>query len=124
MFLIIDNSEEGRIILSFLLNNKFVQRIYKKTKNPSALIYLEKLLFGLKLTLKDIKYLGVVVGAGRFTASRLAVTAANALAFSLKIPVVGLPKNFNQTSVLKKIKSVRAGRYVLPKYSGEARVSR
>ncbi len=122
MFLIIDNTEEKKIIFSFLLNNKFVQRTYETKENKGVLVCLEKLLSSLKLTLKDIKYLGVVVGAGRFTASRLAVTTVNTLAFSLKIPVVALPKNFDQTDALKLAKSAVVGKYVMPAYSGEARI--
>ena len=122
MFLIIDNSEEQKITFSFWLDNKFIQRIFKTNDSKGVLFCLEKLLSGLKLKLKDIKYLGVVVGEGRFTASRLGVTAVNALAFSLKIPVIALPKNFDQTVALKLAKSARAGKYVVPTYSGEARI--
>ncbi len=123
MFLIIDNSEEGKIIFSFWLNKKFVQRVCAATKNKGVLVCLEKLLANLKLTLKDLTCLGVVVGVGRFTASRLGVTAANTLAYSLKIPVVALLKNFNQTAALKLAKSAAAGKYVVPAYSAEARIS-
>ncbi len=137
MFLIVDNTEEDAITFSFWLNNKFAQRIFVlqrrvsmdvtrhdfvKSKNKGVLICLEKLLSTLKLDLKDIKYLGVVVGVGRFTASRLGVTAVNTLAFSLKIPVVALPKNFDPAHALKLAKSAAAGKYVVPTYSAEARI--
>ena len=122
MFLIVDNTEEDKVIFSFLLNNKFVQRIFVASENKSLLVCLEKLLSGLKLKLKDIKYLGVVTGVGRFTASRLAVTAVNTLAYSLKIPVVALSKNFDQATAFKLAKSAVVGKYVIPTYSGEARI--
>lgn len=122
MFLIVDNTEEGKVIFSFLLNNKFVQRIFTTSQRNSILVCLDKLLSSLALKLKDVKYLGVVVGVGRFTAARLAVTAVNTLAFSLKIPVIALPKNFNQTAALKIAKSAVVGKYVAPAYSGEAHV--
>ena len=149
MFLIIDNTEEdpgtrsaaaarygaGKIIFYFWLNNKFVQRIYVTNKNKGVLVCLEKLLSNFppkadppraekSRKLKDITCLGVVVGAGRFTASRLAVTAVNTLAYSLKIPVVALPKNFDQTAAFKLAKSATAGKYVTPAYSGGAHVGR
>ena len=141
MFLIVDNTGEAatisgqvEIFFHFWLNNKFVQRIFKT--NKGVLVCLEKLLSNLKMKLKDITCLGVVVGAGRFTPVRLAVTAVNALAYSLKIPAVALPKNFDQAAALKLAKSAvaaanaaakagqagRAGKYVVPTYSGEARV--
>lgn len=122
MFLIVDNTDEDAIVFSFWLNNKFVQRTFQTTKNLGVLVCLEKLLSVLKLELKDIKYLGVVVGVGRFTASRLGVTAVNTLAFALKIPVVALPKNFNPDEALKQAKSALVGKYVVPTYSAEARV--
>lgn len=123
MFLITDNTEEEKTTFSFWLNNKFVQRTLKTTKNKGVLVCLEKLLYTLKLDLKDIKYLGVVVGVGRFTASRLGVTAVNTLAFSLKIPVIALPKNFDPAVALKLAKSAVVGKYVVPTYSAEARIN-
>lgn len=120
MFLIVDNTEEGKVIFSFLLNNKFAQRVYRQSN--SILACLDKLLSSLGFKLKDVKYLGVVGGEGRFTASRLAVTAVNTLAYSLKIPVVALPKNFDQTAAFKLAKSAAVGKYVVPTYSGEARI--
>lgn len=122
MFLIIDNSEEGKVTLSFLLDKKFVQRNYATNKNNGILVCLEKALSVLKLKLKDITHLGVVVGEGRFTPARLAVTAANTLAYSLKIPVVALPKNFDQASALKLANTATAGKYIVPTYSAEARI--
>lgn len=124
MFLIVDNTEEGKISFSFWLNNKFDQRIMPTNKSKGVLVCLEKLLSSLKLGLNDIKYLGVVVGVGRFTASRLGVTAVNTLAFSLKIPVVALPKNFNPDDALKLAKSAVVGKYVIPMYSAEAHIGR
>lgn len=139
MFLIVDNTEEGKISFSFWLNNKFDQRIFDlqrrvsmdatrhdfvKSKNKGVLVCLEKLLSNLKLTLKDIRCLGVVVGVGRFTASRLGVTAVNTLAFSLKIPVVALAKNFNPDDALKQANLAVVGKYIVPTYSGEAHVGR
>lgn len=122
MFLIVDNTEDDKVIFSFLLDSKFVQQSFVTGKNKGLVVCLEKLLSSLKLGLKDIKCLGVVVGAGKFTASRLAVTAANTLAYSLKIPVVALPKNFDQVAAFKLAKSATAGKYVVPTYSAEARI--
>ncbi len=139
MFLVIDNSEEhpstrsavaarcgaSKIIFYFWLNNKCVQRIFKSSHHTSIGACLEKFLISRKLSLKNIKCLGVVMGAGRFTATRLAVTFANTLAFCLKIPVIGLTENFLANPPdfwLKKAKIAKAGKYVIASYSGEARI--
>ena len=122
MFLVIDNTENEKVIFYSLTDNKSVQKSFTTNKNIDLLVCLEKFLSGLKSGLKDIKYLGVVVGEGRFTATRLAVTAANSLAYSLKIPIVAVPKNFDQAVVFKLAKAAVAGEYIIPTYSGEARV--
>lgn len=123
--MIVDNTKEGKVVFSFLLNNKFVQRIFKTGKNPNLAASLEKFSSGRGWFLKDIKYLGVVVGAGRFTATRLAVTFVNTLAFALKIPVFALAGNFLADPVditLKKVRAAKVGQYAIALYSGEARV--
>ncbi|HSR89173.1 MAG TPA: hypothetical protein VLK22_02105 [Candidatus Udaeobacter sp.] len=123
MFFILDNTDEEKMTLYFSLNNKLIQHSYPTTKNQNIAVCLEKSLAKLKLGLKDLKYLGVVVGEGRFTASRLAVTAINTLAYSLKVPAVALPKNFDQALAIKLAKKAAVGKYLVPQYSGEARVS-
>jgi|SRR3989344_1311136 len=122
MFLILDNTEEGKVIFNFSLDNKFVQRTFETKDNRDVVVFLDKLLSSLKLKLKDITHLGVVMGEGRFTASRLSATTVNTLAYSLKIPVVALSKNFDHTAALKLAKSATVGKYVMPIYSGEARI--
>ncbi len=122
MRLIIDNTEEEKIIFYFSLDNKFAQREYKKNKNNGVLFCVDKLLSSLGLSLKNIEWLGVVVGVGRFTGVRLAVTLANTLAYSLRIPVVALPKNFDKSSVFKKSGKAKVGTYIAPTYSAEARI--
>ena len=122
MLLIIDNTENEKVTFYSLMDNKSVQKSFATNKNKDLLVCLEKFLSGLKLELKDIKYLGAVVGEGRFTATRLAVTAANSLAYSLKIPVVAVPKNFDQAVVFKLAEAAVVGEYIIPTYSGEARV--
>lgn len=124
MFLIIDNSEENKVVF-LSLNKKFVQRIFKFGRNVNLSVCLEKFLASLKMSLKDIRGIGVVVGAGKFTATRLAVTFANTLAWALKIPVIGLPANWRDQSVdvlSKKIRQTKVGKYVMASYSGEARI--
>lgn len=123
MFFILDNTEDEKFLFYYFVNNKLVQRNYKVVKNKSIAAYLEKLLVDLKLNLIDVTCLGVVVGEGKFTASRLAVTAVNTLAYSLKIPAVALPKNFDEALALKLAKSAVVGEYLIPTYSAEARVS-
>ncbi|OGH92119.1 MAG: hypothetical protein A2534_02870 [Candidatus Magasanikbacteria bacterium RIFOXYD2_FULL_39_9] len=126
MLLIIDNTEDDKTVLSFWLNKKFVQQTFKKIpssrNNDSLLICLDKFLSKLKISLKDIKCLGVVVGSGRFTSTRLAVTMANTLAYGLHIPVIKLLKNFDQNLALEAARESVAGKYIMPEYSAEAHI--
>jgi tRNA A37 threonylcarbamoyladenosine modification protein TsaB len=121
MFMIIDNSEDGKILLT-VLDKKIVQEIVYRSDRPDLLVSLDKAFSKMRAKLKDLKGLGVVVGAGRFTATRLAVTMANTLAYSLNIPVVALPKNWDAAKAFKNIRQAKPGRYALPKYSGEAHI--
>lgn len=126
MLLIVDNTEEDKTTLYFWLDKKFVQQIFKKIpssrNNDSLLICLDKFLSKLKITIKDIKCLGVVVGSGRFTSTRLAVTMANTLAYGLQIPIIKLLKNFDQGAALEAAKQAVVGQYIMPEYSAEAHI--
>lgn len=124
MFLIIDVSQENKIVFHYLLDKEFVQREFAADRKDSIIISLDKLLKGLGKKPADIKYLGVVVGSGGFTSTRLAVTVANALAYALKIPVVAAGKNWDAGEITERAKNTPAGRYVVPTYSGEAHIGK
>lgn len=122
MYFIIDNTEEGLIRLLFILNNKIVQKKYPGKAGSNLIACLDSALKNLKRKLTDIKGIGVVVGAGRFTATRLAVTAANTLAYVLRVPVAALKSGLPAEDYMREIKKAKIGRYALPRYSGEAHI--
>ncbi len=123
MFLVFNNHEEDKLAISAWVDNKFVQRNYIVKKNNDFLLCLEKFLSSQKFTLKDLTGLGVVMGVGRFTATRLLVTMANTLAYSLKIPILKLDNNFDMQTALKQIKQAKTGEYILPIYSSEPHIN-
>lgn len=123
MILFIDNTDDEQVIFYYFLDNKFAQTSIKVKNNQDLLISLDIFLSGLKMPLSAITVLGVVVGAGKFTGTRLAVTMANTLAYSLKIPVISLEKNFDQQAALELARAATVGTYVMPVYSGPARTS-
>jgi tRNA A37 threonylcarbamoyladenosine modification protein TsaB len=84
---------------------------------------IQKVLAEAGKTLTDLKGLGVTVGIGRFTATRIAVTAGNTMAYALSIPIVGMTK-MDYEDFMKKIKEVPTGQYVSAKYSGEAHIGK
>ncbi len=123
MFLALNNYEEDKLSISAWMDNKLVQRNYVVKKNNDFLLCLEKFLSGKKFTVKDLTALGVVMGVGRFTATRLLVTMANTLAYSLKIPVLRLEHDFDMQSALAQVKNLKVGEYILPIYSSEPHIN-
>ncbi len=123
MILFIDNTDDEQVIFYYFLDNKFAQTSVKVKNNQDLLVSLDIFLSGLKMPLSAIAVLGVVVGVGKFTGTRLAVTMANTLAYSLKIPVISLEKNFDQQAALDLARVATVGTYVMPVYSGPARTS-
>lgn len=74
---------------------------------------------GYRLT--DCRGLAVRLGVGRFTASRVAVTVANALGYSLKIPLAGLPPEAT-VDLTALFQNASPSPYLIPEYSGSAHI--
>ena len=66
--------------------------------------------------LKDLKGIGVFSGPGSFTNLRIAHSMSNALAYSLKIPVVNAEGSNWQESVLKDLKLNKDFKIIKPYY--------
>lgn len=116
MYLYIDNSEDGKMLfVSFSEKQTIAKKEYKNNKQPPA-YFLDKFLSFLKKDKKDIKGIAVRLGVGRFTATRILTTFANTLAYSLKIPVIGVFA-FSEKDLLTKFKKAKAGVYVSASYS-------
>ncbi len=119
MKLIIDNSRNEQIIFYLKEKNNWVKK-ETSCKKP-LLACLEAVLKKNNKKIDDLTGVAVVVGAGRFTAERIAVTVANAMALSLNIPVVAISDT--STSLAdKKFLSAKSGVYISAKYSGEAHI--
>lgn len=121
MFLFLDNSDPGRIVAAGIANNKCVHCIYAVTPYAGPLLCVDKFLRKVHCRLTDLSGIAVRVGEGGFTAARVAVTAANTLAFALNIPVAGVMGDYagNWSGVLAKAK---AGRFAAPRYTAPANV--
>ncbi|MEK7680846.1 MAG: hypothetical protein AAB348_02270 [Patescibacteria group bacterium] len=125
MFVVIDNTVEGEIIFNYLLNNKIVQARFAGKDAESGIIFcLNGLLKTVKKKIKELEAVAVFVGSGRYTASRLSATVANTLAFALEIPVVAVERGSDMKKIFEKIKKKKAGKYIIPKYSGEANIGK
>ncbi len=118
MYLLLDNSDDTEIHFYMSLNNKVVQYDLP-FEHKSLPELLSIILSRVGVGLGDIRGLAVVVGKGKFTATRLAVTFVNTLAFALQIPVVAADQSEDWVS---KVVAQPVGVYISAQYSGEARI--
>jgi tRNA A37 threonylcarbamoyladenosine modification protein TsaB len=112
---------------------------YKKVSNlrhssDRIVISIGQLLVKHKVTVKKLQAVGVVTGPGRFSAVRLSVAIANALAFAWQIPVVGVSLDnveegveVNQVVTQKIFKQLaskkKLPRVAVPVYDGQPNIT-
>lgn len=89
MVLHIDTKDQKTIKVSLKTKGKVVKTLSKENQFGSQVLLplIQKILKQQKLTLKDLESLEVETGPGSFTGLRVGVSVANALSYSLKIPV-------------------------------------
>lgn len=121
MKLIIDNSDEKKIFFYLKYGGRWLVEKITVSKKP-LLEILGQTLKKRKKDFHDLSGIGVVVGKGRFTATRVAATVANALAYGLNIPVIALTEA--DTAMAEKLfKKAKKGVYISATYSAEPRIS-
>ena len=76
------------------------------------------------LTLADIGGVVVYEGPGSFTGLRIGMSVANALAYSLNVPIAADSGEEWIPSATKKLTKQKSGQWVAPFYGGEAHVTR
>jgi len=128
MILYINTALSDLIVLALADKKGKILKL-KKIKAPYQ--QSEKLLTEIeKLTdVKKISGIIVVLGPGGFTSLRIGVASANALAFSLQIPIVGVEYSNSQsdewiiTSGAKKLAKIKQFKQVMPKYGREPNIT-
>jgi tRNA A37 threonylcarbamoyladenosine modification protein TsaB len=122
MYLFVDNTTTDKIVFFISIDGLvWEEKKYEVEGEGTLERNFEKLLKDNNFELGDVKGVAVRVGEGRFTATRLAVTFANVLAYTQKIPVVAVDK-VDLDQILPMIKSAKAGLYISAKYSAEPRI--
>ena len=124
MNVVVNLSTIGKSRFTFNRDDELIHREISSQASSDVLFSLEKELVSLGAGLKDLRGIGVVMGAGSFTSTRAAVTIANTLAYALRIPVVALPANWTTPELLTKLKKAKPGQYVSATYSGEANIGK
>ncbi len=131
MYLIINTADDKSIEVMLAKNQddfKLKKVSGERRQSEKLLAAVEKLLTASKVTAKKLKGIAVVSGPGGFTSVRIGVTAANALAYAWKLPVVGLEKKeFTDNGELvskavSKLAKKKAGGIVVPVYDREPNI--
>lgn len=87
--LLIDTADNKKIKLGLKIDKKLFYLISNATalRSQAVLILIDKLLRKHKLRVKDLTQIEVNLSLGSFTGVRVGASIANALGFSLKIPI-------------------------------------
>jgi tRNA threonylcarbamoyladenosine biosynthesis protein TsaB len=89
--LLIDTADNKKIKIGLKIDGKsfYLDSNPTALKSQVILILIDKLLKKHKLQITDLNKIEVNLGPGSFTGIRVGVSVANALGFSLKIPING-----------------------------------
>ncbi|MFH1456646.1 MAG: tRNA (adenosine(37)-N6)-threonylcarbamoyltransferase complex dimerization subunit type 1 TsaB, partial [Patescibacteria group bacterium] len=130
MYLYIDTSNYSHIFLA-LLDNKGAILIFKKIKAEYK--QSEKLLENINKILnnnaKKTDGIICVIGPGGFTSLRIGIATANAIAWALNIPIIGIENKFGVngqdliSAGYKKIIKIKNFKQILPKYGAEPNIT-
>ncbi|MBU1036675.1 tRNA (adenosine(37)-N6)-threonylcarbamoyltransferase complex dimerization subunit type 1 TsaB [Patescibacteria group bacterium] len=131
MILLINSSQTDLIQLKLISENKIVDQSENREKFRQSELLLgmiDKLLQKNKVSLKSLKCLAVVSGPGAFSALRLGVATANAMAWTLSVPVIELSvSQANSHSLFKiinqKSKKIKVFKSIIPKYGKEPNIT-
>ena len=124
MYLYIDTTEKDSFDIALIDKERVIKKKTVKShrKHSEKLLKsIEDILKSAKMRLKDVLGIIVVRGPGSFTSLRIGIATANALAFGLGIPIKGIDKSFNYTTITPKLffKKSQNLRIVLPSYGRE-----
>jgi tRNA A37 threonylcarbamoyladenosine modification protein TsaB len=92
MYLLLDLSERDSIHIA-LFNESIIEPEQVSGRNRELLSVVENFLSQKKLTKNDVKGIMVVVGAGGFTNTRIAIVVANTFAYSEKVSLLVITKD-------------------------------
>ena len=122
MLLIIDTTDKKcEVAIAEPHDIDSIKWLWQKDTGTEVLRNIEKLLKKNNRELKDIKTIAVNQGPGSYTGTRVGITIANTLGWSLKIPVVGYVKKKPADiagKIYRKIKigQIPPGRFPTPRY--------
>lgn len=133
MILLINTAISEEVFIGLVENGVSIDSIKltgEKRQADRLLSLLDRVLKKNKLKLTNLMGIAVVKGPGSFTSLRIGVVVANTLAWSLKVPIIGVTaSDFDSASKLVKIegklKSARGKtpKIIDPKYGAEPNIT-
>ena len=90
----------------------------------TLLMKIKELLESKNTSQEDIKGIIIHTGEGSFTGLRIGTTVANAMAYSLNIPIVAAKGGEWIRSGLEAIESAKVGELVVPEYNAEPNITK
>lgn len=123
MLLLLNPSQKNSISLA-LFDEARVAAKTCEGSNKEILFFIDELLKDQRVDKKDVQGIAVVVGAGTFTGTRLAVTIANTFGYALQIPLLAISEQEAEDpqALIPRLLSRPKGEYLSATYSGEPRV--
>jgi tRNA threonylcarbamoyl adenosine modification protein YeaZ len=114
--------QEGSILVSEKIKSEFQQ-------SEKLLPEIEKLFKKNKIQYSDLQGILVITGPGGFTSLRIGVATANALAYSLQIPILGIKSAYNSDLEIiqanyKELSKLKEFKQVLPEYGAEPNIGK
>lgn len=121
MYALLDNSDSEVVRLGLATPAGGWEEAEFTRSTHDLLGALHELLLKKGSAVKDLTGIAVVVGVGRFTATRVATVVGNTLAYALGIPVVAVPTS-DPALALERLQTAKTGKFVVPVYSAEAHI--
>ncbi len=126
MIVYINTSERDAFSIALLKGEECVrtETIDSPRKSSELLLSaIEDMLTKEKKTIQDILGIAVVHGPGSFTALRIGVATANALAFGLQVPVQGVDKSSDFSTIARSLENqLDYTQSVVPAYGSEPNI--
>ena len=97
MFTLVINTAQKDSYVALYQESILLKKIFNKENDQSKelLPTIDKILLDNKLSLNDLGLIGVCIGPGTFTGTRIGVITAKTLAFAKKIPLIGFNSREN-----------------------------
>lgn len=124
MFLLIDPSVKDQITLA-LFDNTLCEKKTYDVMNRAVLACIDALLLEKGMRPDGLKGVMIVVGAGGFSSTRIAVTVANTFAYVCQIPLLAVTEEQakDPQSLIDVLLGQEPGKYIAPEYSGEPNIT-